>query len=136
MGVIYRSQNNGREILSSPVQEPAIEKVAKYGIGKWSVRLVFANILKFVIDISLLGKIFSACISQNFECCLQVAEQCKGNFEPTCLGTHKRKSRWNSFSLIYINICNRYPITWQDIFCMFLDKLCRDSYYDSILEAW
>jgi hypothetical protein len=37
------------------------EKVAKYGIGKRSVGLVFTNILKFVIDIPLPGRIFSAC---------------------------------------------------------------------------
>jgi hypothetical protein len=56
-GVVCRSWNNGREILSPPVREPKIEKVGKYGIGKRSVRLVFANILKFVIDIPLPGKI-------------------------------------------------------------------------------
>ena len=90
-GDVCRSWNNGREILRSPVREPAIEKVGKYGIGKWSVRLVFANILKFVIDIPLPGKIFSACISRNFGCCLQVLEQCKGNIEPACPGNCKRK---------------------------------------------
>jgi hypothetical protein len=47
--------------LSSLVWEPAIEKVAKYGIGKRSVKVVFANLLKFVIDIPLPGMIFSAC---------------------------------------------------------------------------
>jgi hypothetical protein len=61
LGVVCRSWNNGSAILSPPVREPAIEKVAKYGIGKRSVRLVFANILKFVIDIPLPGRIFSAC---------------------------------------------------------------------------
>jgi hypothetical protein len=61
LGVVCRSRNNGSAILSPPVREPAIEKVAKYGIGKRSVGLVFANILKFVIDIPLPGKIFSAC---------------------------------------------------------------------------
>jgi hypothetical protein len=42
------------------VWKPAIKKVAKYGIGKLSVGLVFANILKFVMDIPLPGKIFFA----------------------------------------------------------------------------
>jgi hypothetical protein len=60
-GNVCRSQNNGSAIVSPPIREPAIEKVAKYGIGKRSVGLVFANILKFVIDIPLPGKIFSAC---------------------------------------------------------------------------
>jgi hypothetical protein len=36
----------------------------------------------------------------------------------------------------YIDICNRYPITWEDIFCMFLDKLSTNSYYDYRLEAY
>jgi hypothetical protein len=43
--------------LSPHVWELVIEKVGKYGIGKRSVVLVFANILKFVIDIPLPGKI-------------------------------------------------------------------------------
>ena len=37
------------------------EKVAKYGMGKQSVELVFGNILKFLMDIPLPGKIFSTC---------------------------------------------------------------------------
>jgi hypothetical protein len=79
--------------LSPPVRVPVIEKVGKYGIGKWSVGLNFTNILKFVIDIPLPGKIFSASVSQNFGCCLQVVEQCKGNLEPACLVSRQRKSR-------------------------------------------
>ena len=62
MGAICRLRNNGSEILSFLVWEPIIEKVAKYGIGKRSIELIFANILKFVIDIPLLGKIFSTCL--------------------------------------------------------------------------
>jgi hypothetical protein len=54
-------RNNAREILNPPVREPAREKVGKYGIGKWSVEFIFANILIFVIDIPLPGRIFSAC---------------------------------------------------------------------------
>ena len=46
---------------NTPVWEPASEKFGKYGIGKQLVGLVFANILIFVIDIPLLGRIFSAC---------------------------------------------------------------------------
>jgi hypothetical protein len=61
LGVVCRLWNNGSVILSPPVQEPTIEKVAKYGIGKWLVGLDFINILKFVIDIPLPGKIFYAC---------------------------------------------------------------------------
>jgi hypothetical protein len=59
-GAVCRLQNNGSTILSPPIREPTIEKVAKYGIGKRSARLIFANILKFVIDIPLPGRIFSA----------------------------------------------------------------------------
>jgi hypothetical protein len=33
-GTICRPQNIGSAIVSPPVWEPAIEKVAKYGIGK------------------------------------------------------------------------------------------------------
>jgi hypothetical protein len=33
-GTVCKSQNIGNTILSPPVREPAIEKVAKYGIGK------------------------------------------------------------------------------------------------------
>jgi hypothetical protein len=62
-GIVFMSQNNGSAILRPPFWEPAIKKVAKYGIGERSVRLVFANILKFVIDIPLHGKIFFACFS-------------------------------------------------------------------------
>jgi hypothetical protein len=61
LDVVCRLRNNGSAILSPPVREPAIEKVAKYGIGKRSVGLIFTNILKFVIDIPLPAKIFSAC---------------------------------------------------------------------------
>jgi hypothetical protein len=109
LGVVCRSWNNGREILSPPVWEPTIEKVAKYGIGKRSVGLIFANILKFVIDIPLPGKIFSACISRNFGCCLQVAEQCKGNLEPACREPAREKfgkygiGKW-SVEFVFANI--------------------------------
>jgi hypothetical protein len=58
--VVCRSWKNGSAILSLPIREPKIEKVAKYGIGKQWVELVFTNILKFVMDIPLPGKIFSA----------------------------------------------------------------------------
>jgi hypothetical protein len=61
LGVICRYLSNGSAIFSSLFRELAIQKVAKYGIGKWSIKLIFANILKFVIDIPLPGKIFSAC---------------------------------------------------------------------------
>jgi hypothetical protein len=84
-------QRKGNFKLACP--KPTIEKGDKYGIGKRSVRLVFANILKFVIDIPLPSKIFSACILRNYGCCLQVTEQCKGNIEPTYPGTCKHKSR-------------------------------------------
>jgi hypothetical protein len=80
-------------ILSLPIREAAIEKVGKYGIEKRLVRLVFANILKFVIDIPLPRKIFSASISQNFGCCLQVVEKCKNNLEPACLVGNK-ENKW------------------------------------------
>jgi hypothetical protein len=33
-GAIYRSRNNGSTILSKPGQEPAMEIVAKYAMGK------------------------------------------------------------------------------------------------------
>jgi hypothetical protein len=92
LGVVCGSRNNGSAILSPPVWEPAIKKVAKYGIGKRSVELVFTNILKFVIDIPLPGKIFSACISRNFKCCLQGMKQWKSNLEPACPGTGNLKS--------------------------------------------
>jgi hypothetical protein len=42
-GVVCRSQNNannGSAMLSAPAWEPAIEKVAKYGMGKRSVGLM------------------------------------------------------------------------------------------------
>jgi hypothetical protein len=39
-GVVHRSRNNGSAILSPPAQEPAIEKVAKYGSRKRLFRLV------------------------------------------------------------------------------------------------
>jgi hypothetical protein len=34
LGSVCRSWNIGSAVVSPPVQEPAIEKVAKYGIGK------------------------------------------------------------------------------------------------------
>jgi hypothetical protein len=37
LGVFCRPQNNGSTILSLPIWETAIEKVAKYGIGKRSL---------------------------------------------------------------------------------------------------
>jgi hypothetical protein len=40
LGVVWRTQNNRSAILSPPAREPAIEKVAKYGMRKSSVRLV------------------------------------------------------------------------------------------------
>jgi hypothetical protein len=63
---VCRLQNNGSAILSPLVWEPTIKKVTKYGIGKRSIGLVFANILKFVIDIPLHDKIFSACLWTSF----------------------------------------------------------------------
>jgi hypothetical protein len=39
-GVICRSWNNGSEMLSKPGRELAMEIVAKYGMGKRSVRLM------------------------------------------------------------------------------------------------
>jgi len=61
LGVVCKSQNNARESLNPPIQDPTREKVGKYGIGKWLVEFIFANILIFVIDISLVGNIFFAC---------------------------------------------------------------------------
>jgi hypothetical protein len=40
LGAVCRSQNNGSAILSLPGQEPMIEKVAKYGMGKLLFGLV------------------------------------------------------------------------------------------------
>jgi hypothetical protein len=65
-GSFCRSQNNGSAILSLPIWEITIKKVAKYGIGKRSVKLVFTNILKFVIDIPLPGSIVSACLCTSY----------------------------------------------------------------------
>jgi len=39
-GVVCRSQNNGSTMLSKPGQEPTMEIVAKYAMGKNLVRLM------------------------------------------------------------------------------------------------
>ena len=39
-GVVCRSRNNGSKMLSKATQEPMMEKVAKYGMGKQSAGLV------------------------------------------------------------------------------------------------
>jgi hypothetical protein len=39
-GVVCRSRNNGSIMLRKPAREPAMEIVAKYGMGKQSVRLM------------------------------------------------------------------------------------------------
>jgi hypothetical protein len=46
-GVVCMSRNNGREIFSPPVQELAMEKVAKYGIGKQSVGLGWKEVRRW-----------------------------------------------------------------------------------------
>jgi hypothetical protein len=38
--VVCRSQNNGSAMLSALARELTIDKVAKYGMGKWLVRLM------------------------------------------------------------------------------------------------
>jgi hypothetical protein len=43
-GTVCKSRKIQNIILSLLVQEPIIEKVSKYGIGKWYSGLVFANI--------------------------------------------------------------------------------------------
>jgi hypothetical protein len=71
---------------SPPVWEPAREKFGKYGIGKRSVGLVFANILIFVIDIPLPGRIFSAC------------------FWTSCVGTVSMTVSWRHGELLALNL--------------------------------
>jgi len=60
-GTVFKSRKIRNTILRPSIWEPAIEKVSKYVIGKHWPRLVFANILKFVIALPLPGKIFFAC---------------------------------------------------------------------------
>jgi len=45
--VVFMSQNNGREIFSPSVQEMAMEKVAKYGIGKRSIRFAWKELRRW-----------------------------------------------------------------------------------------
>ena len=40
LGVVCKSRNNESAMLSNPSQEPVMEIVAKYGMGKRSVGLV------------------------------------------------------------------------------------------------
>jgi hypothetical protein len=61
LGTVCKLRKVPNTILRPSIREPTIEKVSKYGIGKCWARLVFTNILKFVIAFPLAGKIFFAC---------------------------------------------------------------------------
>jgi hypothetical protein len=71
---------------SLPIREPASEKFVKYGIGKQSVGRVFANILIFVIDITLPSRIFSAC------------------FWTICVGTVSMTVSWRHGEMLALNL--------------------------------